>query len=82
MAEIRKRYEASSGPGPFGSCARRESRSRRSPAIWGINDGVPATWISREKEATWVGLDRDERAELVRLRKENHALRMERGVLV
>ncbi|MCZ1021196.1 hypothetical protein [Streptomyces noursei] len=47
----------------------------------GINEGTLATWISREKEATRAGLDPDERAELARLRRENHELRRERDVL-
>ncbi|MFI1301498.1 transposase [Streptomyces noursei] len=81
MAEIRKKYDAE-----FRAGAVRIVRETGKPVAQvardlGINEGTLATWISREKEATWAGLDPDERAELARLRKENHELRRERDVL-
>ncbi|MFE3646696.1 transposase [Streptomyces sp. NPDC059101] len=81
MAEIRKRYDAE-----FRAGAVRVVRETGKPIAQvardlGVNEGTLATWVSREKEASRAGLDPDERAELARLRKENHELRMERDVL-
>ncbi|PJN30511.1 transposase [Streptomyces sp. CB02959] len=81
MAEIRKRYDAE-----FRAGAVRIVRETGKPIAQvardlGVNEGTLATWVSREKEASRAGLDPDERAELARLRKENHELRMERDVL-
>ncbi len=47
----------------------------------GIDEGALATWVWREMEASRAGLGPDERAELARLRRENHELWMERDVL-
>jgi transposase len=50
----------------------------------GINAGTLGNWVSEEKKRTGSpggGLSEDERAELVRLRKENLQLTMERDVL-
>ncbi|MCC2280865.1 transposase [Streptomyces sp. ET3-23] len=81
MPEIRKRYDAE-----FRAGAVRNVRETGKPIALvtrdlGINEGTLSTRVSREKEATRAGLDPDERAELARLRKENHELRMERDVL-
>ncbi|QHC26411.1 transposase [Streptomyces sp. GS7] len=81
MAEIRKRYDAE-----FRAGAVRIVRETGKPIAQvardlGVNEGTLATWVSREKEASRAGLDLDERAELQRLRKEIHELRMERDVL-
>lgn len=81
MAEIRKRYDTE-----FGAGAVRIIRETGKPIAQvardlGINEGTLSTWVSREKEASRTGLDPDERAELARLRREVHELRMERDVL-
>ncbi|PNE39901.1 transposase [Streptomyces noursei] len=81
MAEIRKKYDAE-----FRAGAVRIVREAGKPVAQvardlGINEGTLAMWISREREATRAGLDPDERAELARLRREIHELRMERDVL-
>lgn len=50
----------------------------------GINEGTLGNWCAierRKREAGNTALSEDERAELVRLRKENTELRMQRDVL-
>jgi transposase len=68
-----------------GSCGRPVNRSRRSRGTWGINDGILANWVKKDRaacgEAAAGQLSEDERAELTRLRRENAELAMERDVL-
>lgn len=50
----------------------------------GINEGTLGNWCAkarRDRDGDRVGLSEDERSELVRLRKENTELRMQRDVL-
>ena len=47
----------------------------------GVGEGALGDWVRKDRAEQAGGLCGDERAELVRLRKENAALRMERDVL-
>ena len=47
----------------------------------GVDEGTLGNWVRGGRVGRAGGLGSDERAELVRLRKENAALRMERDVL-
>lgn len=50
----------------------------------GVNEGTLGNWVSkarRDRDGSATVLSEDERAELVRLRRENTELRMQRDVL-
>lgn len=50
----------------------------------GVNEGTLGNWVAkarRERDGDKTSLSEDERAELVRLRRENTELRMQRDVL-
>jgi len=66
-----------SWPGPGGT------RSRRSPVTWGFAESCLRRWMNADDVETGrvEGLTRDERAELVQLRRRNRVLKMEVGIL-
>ena len=73
-----------SGRARFGSCGRPGSRLRRWPEISGINEGTLGNWCALERRRhgdPGGALSEDERAELLRLRRENAELAMQRDVL-
>jgi transposase len=73
-----------SGRARSGSCGRPVSRSRRVARELGINEGTLGNWCAkdrRSRDGAGGALGEDERAELVRLRRENAELAMQRDVL-
>jgi transposase len=73
-----------SGRARSGWSGRPASRSRRWPGTWGSTKAPFGNWVNLEKRRRGEGngaLSEDERAELVRLRRENAELAMERDVL-
>ena len=83
MAETRRKFDAD-----FKEGAVRLVRETGKPIAQvarelGINDGTLANWVGRDRRARDGDgvLSEDEHAELVRLRRENAELAMERDVL-
>ena len=67
-----------------GSCEKRASRLPRSLGILGVNEGTLGNWVNKDLNAGRPGdgrLSESEREELLRLRRENAELAMERDVL-
>ncbi|QCX82672.1 Transposase (plasmid) [Streptomyces sp. YIM 121038] len=81
MAEMCKRFEAEFWAGAVRIVREAGKPIARVAGGLGVSEGTLATWISRKEETSRAGLAPSERAELQRLRGENHELRMERDVL-
>jgi len=84
MGETRRKFDAD-----FKEGAVRLVRETGKPVAevardLGVNEGTLGNWVNADRRRRGNGdgaLGEDERAELVRLRKENAELRMERDVL-
>jgi transposase len=84
MAEKRRKFDAQ-----FREGAVRIVRETGKPVAQvardlGINEGTLNSWVARDRETNGAGdgrLSESERTELLRLRKENAELAMERDVL-
>ena len=84
MAETRRRFDRDFQQGAVRLVLETEKPIAQVARDLGINEGTLGNWVARERRARGAGngaLSEDERAELVRLRKENAELQMQRDVL-
>ena len=80
MAEARRKFDREFREGAVRETGKPIAQVARE---LGVNDGTLANWVARDRRGHDGddALSEDERAELVRLRRENAELAMERGVL-
>jgi transposase len=84
MAETRRRFDRDFRQGAVRLVLETEKPIAQVARDLGINEGTLGNWVAQERRARGAGngaLSEDERAELVRLRKENAELQMQRDVL-
>jgi transposase len=84
MAETRRKFDHDFRQGAVRLVLETEKPIAQVARELGINEGTLGNWVARERRARGQGsgaLNQDERAELVRLRKENAELAMQRDVL-
>ena len=84
MAETRRKFDQDFKIGAVRIVRETEKPIAQVARELGINEGTLANWVAADRRARDGGngrLSEDERAELVRLRRENAELVMERDVL-
>lgn len=84
MVETRRRFDRDFRQGAVRLVLETEKPIAQVARDLGINEGTLGNWVAQERRARGAGsgaLSEDERAELVRLRKENAELQMRRDVL-
>ncbi|GAA3168362.1 hypothetical protein GCM10010466_68310 [Planomonospora alba] len=82
MAEKRRRFDPDFREGAVRIVEETGTSIAQVARDLGIKEGTLANWVNMARQRQANGnLDADERAELVRLRRENAELRMERDVL-
>ena len=84
MAETRRKFDRDFQQGAVRLVLETEKPIAQVARDLGINEGTLGNWVAKERRARGAGngaLSEDERAELVRLRRENAELTMQRDVL-
>ena len=84
MAETRRKFEQDFKEGAVRLVRETGKPIARVARELGIHDGTLGSWVSADRRRRGEGdggLGEDERAELVRLRRENAELQMQRDVL-
>jgi len=84
MAEVRRRFDPEFKAGAVRIVQETKKSIAQVARDLGINEGTLANWVSKDVER-WLpsngGVSESEREELLRLRRENAELAMERDVL-